>query len=115
MVTTGTLMLGNSSAFRRVKATRPSTTMAEMTIRMNTGRVMATRVRPMAANLLQDVSQAWREQQRRAGGTLASSGSATSPNFVYVARTVLSYRSIDLHCTILRRERRNALVTTLRG
>ena len=45
-VTTGVLMLGYNSAFRRENDTSPRMTMAEITIRMNTGRVMATRVRP---------------------------------------------------------------------
>ena len=49
----GKLMLGNSSAFSRVNETRPRMTIAEITIRMKTGRVMATRVRPISAHTLQ--------------------------------------------------------------
>src|SRR3954454_6168435 len=51
-VTTGTLMLGKSSAFSMVNETRPRMTIAEITIRMNTGRTMATRVRPMWVKML---------------------------------------------------------------
>ena len=47
-MTTGTLMFGKSSAFSRVNETRPRMTIAGITIRMKTGRVMATRVRPIA-------------------------------------------------------------------
>ena len=43
------LMLGKSSAFRRVNETRPRMTIAVITIRMKTGREMATRVRPILA------------------------------------------------------------------
>src|SRR3954454_19340830 len=50
--TTGTLMLGKSSAFSIVNETRPRMTIAEITIRMNTGRTMATRVRPILVRML---------------------------------------------------------------
>jgi len=43
--------VGYSSAFRREAATSPRMTIAEMTIKMNTGRVMATRVRPTILSL----------------------------------------------------------------
>src|SRR5215212_9988818 len=51
-VTIGTLMLGKSSAFSLENETRPRMTIARITIKMNTGRLMATRVRPISAGTL---------------------------------------------------------------
>src|SRR4051812_29440276 len=66
-VTTGTLMLGKSSAFNLVKETRPRMTIARITIRMNTGRAMATQVRPISASTLLLGGVTWAVSARTSG------------------------------------------------